>query len=114
MKNNQHAAPTAGEEKRALHSVLHGFLSMDREPAFFHGMGEVKGNMNLIFFLRIAGPDSNGRAGKESLQIFSHGTLGIIEKGDHSIYFCGREPDARLRSIHEKGMPARAFEIKAT
>ena len=80
----------AGEKKRTLHSVLHGFLSMNREPIFFHGVGKVESNVDRILLSRIAWQDSNRCAGEEALQIFSHHSLGVIEEGDHCIYFCDR------------------------
>ena len=90
MKNSSYAAPMTGEKKRTLHSVIHGFLSMNREPAFFHGAGKIESDMDRILLVRIAGQDSNGRAGEEALQIFSHHSLRIIEEGDNLIHFRGR------------------------
>jgi hypothetical protein len=85
---------------------------MNREPAFFHGAGKVECDVDEILLVRIAGQDSCGCAGEEVLQILSHDSLRIIEECDHFIYFCGRYLGVWLWNVHEKGIPARAFEIQ--
>jgi len=63
---------------------------MNREPIFLHGAGKVERDMDRILLVRIAGQDSDGCPGEETLQISSHDPLRVIEEGDHFIYFCGR------------------------
>ena len=114
MKKSSYAAPITREEKWMLRSVIHGFLSMNREPAFFHGPGKVERYMDVILLIRITGQDSNRCAGEEALQISFYHTPWIIEESDNLFHFPDRQCDAWIRSVHEKGMPAGALEVQTT
>ena len=70
--------------------------------------------MDRFVFPGIAGQDSNGCAGEEALQVFSHDSLRVIEESDDFVRFPKRQTNPRLRNIHKKGMPAWAFEIQTT
>jgi len=101
-----------GEKKKPFHGLRHDLLSINRKPASFHGSGKVEGNMDRFVFAGIAGQDSNECTGEVAFQVFLDNSLRVIEKSDDLIGFLYRQADARVRDIHEKGMPAWAFEIQ--
>jgi len=84
------------------------------EPASFHGASKVVGDMDR-FVSGDSRQDCNRCVRKEALQVFSHNPLRVtLRKVTILSAFPEGKNDSRLWSIHEKRMPAWAFEIQTS
>jgi hypothetical protein len=114
VKNNSQAGPMLWEKKRTVRSLLQDCLSINREPALFHGAGKMKSDVNLFVFAGIAWQDINGCALEEGFQVSPYDSLRVFEEGDNFICFSERQGVAPFRNVHKKRMPAWGFEIQTT